>query len=75
VIELKRGMAGRDAVAQLLSYRSSIHEEFPKRRRPIGLLVGDRLDNEAVGMVADDDRLEFIALDSLSYRPKLTAGR
>lgn len=65
IIELKRGLVSRNAVAQLLSYRSSIAEEFPKRRRPLGLLVGDRLDNEAHGMVDDDDRLQFIALDEL----------
>jgi len=65
VIELKRGLVSRNAVAQLLSYRSSIAEEFPKRRRPIGLLVGDRLDNEAHGMVDDDDRLQFISLEEL----------
>lgn len=65
VIELKRGLVGRNAIAQLLSYRSSIADEFPARRRPIGLLVGDRLDNEAAGMVDDDDRLQFIALDAL----------
>lgn len=63
MLELKRGLVSRNAVAQLLSYRSSIAEEFPKRRRPIGLLVGDRLDNEARGMVDDDGRLQFISLD------------
>ena len=66
IIELKRGLVSRNAVAQLLSYRSSIAEEFPARRRPIGVLVGDRLDNEAAGMIADDDRLDFIALDDIS---------
>jgi len=66
VIELKRGLVSRDAIAQLLSYRSSIHEEFPKRRKPFDILVGDRLDNEAVGMVEDDDRLDFISLKDLT---------
>ena len=51
VIELKRGLVSRGAVAQLLSYRESIADELPARRRPIGLLVGGRLDNEAKGMV------------------------
>lgn len=66
IIELKRGLVSRNAGAQLLSYRSSIAEEFPARRRPIGVLVGDRLDNEAAGMVADDDRLDFIALNDIT---------
>ena len=66
IIELKRGLVSRNAVAQLLSYRSSIAEEFPVRRRPIGVLVGDRLDNEAAGMIADDDRLDFIALNDIT---------
>ena len=66
IIELKRGLVSRNAVAQLLSYRSSIAEEFPARRRPIGVLVGDRLDNEAAGMIADDDRLDFIALNDIT---------
>ncbi len=65
MIELKRGLVGRDAVAQLLSYLSSIAAEFPKRRRPMGLLVGDRLDNEARGMVEDHDRMRFIPLSEL----------
>lgn len=65
IIELKRGLVSRNAIAQLLSYRSSIAEEFPTRRRPIGVLVGDRLDNEAAGMIADDDRLTFIALNEI----------
>lgn len=66
VIELKRGLVNREAVAQLLSYRSSLAEEFPARRKPLGVLIGDRLDNEAAGMVAHDDRLDFIALDDLN---------
>lgn len=66
VIELKRGLVSRNAIAQLLSYRSSISDEFPARRRPIGLLVGDRLDNEAQGLVDDDERLDFIALGQLT---------
>lgn len=66
IIELKRGLVSRGAVAQLLSYRASIFEEFPTRLRPIGVLVGDRLDNEAQGMVDDDDRLTFIALNDLT---------
>jgi predicted RNA-binding protein with PUA-like domain len=68
IIELKRGLVSRDAVAQLLSYRASTVDELPARRRPIGLLVGDRLDNEAQGMVDDDQRLAFIALDDLLGR-------
>jgi RecB family endonuclease NucS len=68
IIELKRGLVSRDAVAQLLAYRASIVDEFPTRRRPIGLLVGDRLDNQAQGMVDDDQRLAFIALDDLLER-------
>jgi hypothetical protein len=65
VIELKRGLVGRNAVAQLLSYRSSVGAEFTSRRQPIGILIGDRLDNEAIGMIDDDDRLQFIPLDEL----------
>lgn len=55
-------MSGRGAA---LTTPHRIAEEFPERRRPLGLLVGDRLDNEAHGMVDDDDRLQFIALDDL----------
>jgi RecB family endonuclease NucS len=66
VIELKRGLVSRNAVAQLLSYRASIADELPARRRPIGLLVGERLDNEAHGIVDDDEWLDFIPLDELS---------
>lgn len=65
VIELKRGLGGRDAVAQVLSYRSSIGKEFPDSAAPLGVLVAERLDNEAWGMIADDDRLMFIPLDDL----------
>lgn len=68
IIELKRGLVSRGAVAQLLSYRASIVGELPARRRPIGLLVGGRLDNEAQGMVDADKRLKFIALDDLLSR-------
>jgi hypothetical protein len=55
----------RSAVAQLLSYLASIDEEFPARRKPIGLLVGDRPDNETEGMAEDDQLLALIALDDL----------
>jgi hypothetical protein len=65
IIELKRGLASRNAVAQLLSYRASISEEFPARSPPIGILVGDRLDNEASGIIDDDERLLFVALDEI----------
>jgi predicted RNA-binding protein with PUA-like domain len=65
VIELKRGLVSRNAIAQLLSYRASIVDEFPARRPPIGLLVGERLDNEAQGMIDDDQRLDFVALSDL----------
>lgn len=65
IIELKRGLASRNAVAQLLSYRASINEEFPARSPPIGILVGDRLDNEASGIIEDDERLLFVALDEI----------
>lgn len=65
VIELKRGLVGRDAVAQLLSC-ASIAEEYPNRSRPRGILIGDRLDNEALGMVNYDERLEFVPLADLN---------
>ena len=68
IIELKRGLVSRDAVAQLLSYRASIVDELPARSRPIGLLVGDRLDNEAQGMIDHLPRLAFISLDDLLGR-------
>jgi predicted RNA-binding protein with PUA-like domain len=68
VVELKRDLVGRIAVAQLLSYRASVREEFRARKRPIGILVGGRLDNEAAGMIDDDHRLRFLGLDRLGFR-------
>jgi hypothetical protein len=68
VIELKTGLGGRNAVAQLLSYRASIAEEFRARRPPLGVLVAERLDNEATGIVDDDDRLRFLSLEDLGFR-------
>lgn len=65
VIELKRSLVGREAVAQLLSYMASIAREFPTRRKPLGVLVGNRLDNEAMGMIDDNDRLQFFPLADL----------
>ena len=53
VVELKRDLVGRNAIAQLLSYRASVREQFPAARPPLGLLVGSRLDNEAAGMVEE----------------------
>jgi hypothetical protein len=55
-------------VAQLLSYRSSVGEEFSARNRPLGVLVGERLDNEAAGIIEDDERLRFIPLTKLGFR-------
>jgi predicted RNA-binding protein with PUA-like domain len=68
VIELKRGLITRDAVAQVLSYMASIQDEYRPRKRPSGLVVGERLDNEANGMIRQDKRLEFIAVDQLVIR-------
>jgi len=73
IIELKRGLVTRNAVAQLESYWVSIVDEFPARRRPIGLLVGGHLDNQAHRMVAKSPRLEFIALGDLL--PDLMKGK
>ena len=67
VVELKRDLVGRIAAAQLLSYRASAREEFSARKRPIGILVGGRLDNEAAGMIDDDERLRSIRLDQLGF--------
>jgi hypothetical protein len=69
VVELKRGLAGREAVAQLLSYRASVEQELPARRKPLGILVGERLDNEAWGMLEADSRLRFIELSELGLDP------
>jgi len=68
VVELKRGPVGRNAVAQALSYRASIGTQFKVGRAlPTGVLVGDRLDNEAAGMIDDDARLQFISLSQLGF--------
>jgi EVE domain/Endonuclease NucS C-terminal domain len=76
VLELKRGMVCRSAVAQTLSYMASISDELPSRRQPRGVIVGDRIDNEAAGIVGDHDRLSFISLESvLNGRPKTAQGR
>lgn len=71
VVEVKRDrdLVKRDAVAQLLSYRASIDQELPARQKPIGVLVGRALDNEALGMIEDDERLRFIALSALELDP------
>jgi len=68
VVELKRGLVGRSAVAQAISYRASIAAEF-KAKKPLGIVVGDRQDNEAAGMVEDDDRLQFVSLVDLGFGP------
>ncbi len=68
VIELKRSLVGRDAVAQLLSYMASIAREFPDHGEPLGVLAGDRLDNEAAGIIEDHERLRFIPLAELESR-------
>jgi len=68
VVELKRGLVGRSAVAQVISYRASIAAEF-KAKKPIGVVVGDRQDNEAAGMVEDDSRLQFVSLVDLGFGP------
>jgi hypothetical protein len=44
---------------------ASIQDEYRPRKRPSGLVVGERLDNEANGMIRQDKRLEFIAVDQL----------
>lgn len=69
VVELKRGLVGRSAVAQVLSYRASIGMEFPDAKPPLGVVVGERLDNEAAGMIRDDDRLRFVSLVDLGFAP------
>lgn len=67
VVEVKRDrdLVKRDAVAQLLSYRASVDQELPARQKPIGVLVGRALNNEALGMIEDDERLRFIALSEI----------
>lgn len=67
VIELKRGVVTRDAAAQLLSYLASAQKDWPHRKRPAGVLVGDRLDGEAAGILKADARLSFIALEHLGF--------
>lgn len=70
VVELKRGMVGRSAIAQALSYRASIGKEFDTRGgHPLGLIVGERLDNEAAGIIGDDERLRFASLIDLGFEP------
>lgn len=68
VVELKRGLVGRSAVAQAISYRASITAEF-KAKKPLGVVVGEWQDNEAAGMVEDDGRLEFVSLVDLGFEP------
>ncbi len=68
VVELKRGLVGRSAVAQAISYRASIAEEY-NAKKPLGVVVGERQVNEAAGMVEDDDRLQFISLVDLGFAP------
>jgi hypothetical protein len=46
-----------------LSFRASIADELPARRRPIGLLV--RLETTRKALLDDDERLDSIALDDL----------
>jgi len=58
----------RSAVAQAISYRASIAEEY-YAKKPLGVVVGERQDNEAAGMVEDDDRLQFISLVDLGFAP------
>lgn len=65
VAEVKRAMAGRNAVAQVLSYMASIKVQMPKRRSPVGLIVADRIDNEAAGMIEADPKLSFLSLAEL----------
>ena len=65
IIELKLHQANRLAVGQLLSYCASIAEEFPDASPPIGLLVAERLDNEAEGIINLIEDLDFIQLDNL----------
>ncbi|MGF7236007.1 MAG: hypothetical protein ACQSGP_13750, partial [Frankia sp.] len=63
-IELKKGVVDRRAVGQALSYRASLEDEFPFHRRPIGILIGERANKEAEGMIRSDKRLSFIPLVS-----------
>jgi RecB family endonuclease NucS len=65
LIELKIGLAGRNAVAQLLSYVASVSKQLPSRRQPHGILCADRLDNEAAGMVDMNPALHFVSLRDL----------
>jgi EVE domain len=68
VVELKRGLVGRSAVAQALSYRASVGAEFHVGGELLlGVVVGERLDNEAAGMIEDDDRLQFVSLSDLGF--------
>lgn len=68
VVELKRGLLGRLAVAQAISCRARIAAEY-NAKRPLGVVVGERLDNEAAGMVDDDERLQFVSLIELGFMP------
>jgi hypothetical protein len=65
VIELKVGLAGRNAVAQLLSYMASVSQQLPGRREPHGILCAERLDNEARGMIDMNPALHFASLRDL----------
>ena len=65
VVELKRDLVGRNAAAQVLSYRASVTRDFPRRHPPLGLLIGRRIDSEAAGIVDHDEGLQFIGLDDL----------
>lgn len=75
VIELKRGWAGRDAVAQVLGYRASLQKEHQPRRRVRAVLIAEDLDVRARDLVANDPYLEFIPLDDLVLRCRPTTQR
>ncbi|MCD2186613.1 endonuclease NucS domain-containing protein [Actinomycetospora soli] len=68
VIELKRGRASRDAVAQVLGYRASLQKEYKPRRHVRAVLIAEALDVRAGDLVADHPYLEFIPLDDLDLR-------
>lgn len=66
VVELKRGVVGRAAVEQVLGYREHLDRRRPwGRRRTAAILVGERLDDRARGLVRRDRRLSFVSIAEL----------
>ena len=68
VVELKRGLVSRNAVAQVLSYMASVEEDLPGRGRPLGILVGNDMDSEAQGILRRQEDVRFISLAELNFK-------